>query len=181
MPQAEDNRRQRRTWPFYVVGVSVGAGAVVAGVLIAASHPSAHAHRHGPVFVALFAGIAALLVAVMIVWLVRRQLNRPEMQRLRGASYAQRRGVARAVNSGTVLSEDQRRIARSQLAQLTFAWRRMRWTLPLAAVSFVVLAIVDTAGLRSLWVAIAALELVATAAAMLLLLRQSRRIEKALL
>jgi hypothetical protein len=87
-----------RRWPFYVLGVVLGAGAAVTGVLIAAAHQSTHGHRHGRCFVTVFASVVAVLVAALVVWSLRRQLNQPAMKRLRSFSFSQRRAATRAVN-----------------------------------------------------------------------------------
>ncbi|MGH8862342.1 MAG: hypothetical protein ACRDVG_14120 [Jatrophihabitantaceae bacterium] len=150
------------------------------GVLIAAAHPSPHRHHHGPVFVIVFGAIVAVVVAAMVVWMLRRQLNRPAMQRLHAFSYSQRRAAMRAVNSGSPLTDEQQRIAHAQLEQLSFVVTRMRWVLPVAVIAFIPPAIADTGGLRWLWAAISALELVWVPASLLLLRRQNRRLENAL-
>lgn len=169
-----------RRWPFYAVGVIISVGAVVTGVLLAATHPSAHAHRHGPLFVIAFAAVAAVVAAVAVVWSIRRQLNRPELQRLRNFNFSQRRAAIRAVNSGGALTDEQRSIAQAQLQQLSSASTRMRWALPLAVVMFVALAVANTGGLRWLWVAVAVVELLSLIAAVLLFRRQRERLARAL-
>lgn len=169
-----------RRWPYYAIGVVVGAGAAVTGVLAAASHSSPHAHRHGPVFVTVVAAVAAVVVAAMVVWSLRRQLNRPAMKRLRGFRFSRRRAAMRAVNSGATLTGEQQTIARAQLEQLGSASARMKWAMPVAVIAFVGLAIADIAGLRGLSAAISALELLSITASVLLLRRQKRRLERAL-
>jgi hypothetical protein len=57
---------------------------------------------------------------------------------------------------------------------------RLRWAMPVAVIAFVVLAIADTAELRSFWLVIAALELMSMVASVLLFRRQKRRLERAL-
>jgi Flp pilus assembly protein TadB len=169
-----------RSWPYYAIGVAVGVGAAVAGVLIAAARPSSAEHRHGPVYVVVFAVVAAAVAGGLIIWRLRRQLNQPVMQRIRNFSFAQRRATIRAVNSGNTLDEDQRTVAQAQLELLDSTAVRLRWALPLAAVAFVVLAVMDVHGMRWIWAAIAALEMLSVVAAFLLFRRQGRRIRRAL-
>lgn len=171
----------RRRWALYAAAVVVGAGSAVTGVLVAAAHPArgTHAHRHGPVFVVVFAAVAAVLVAAGVSWQLRRQLNRPAMRRLRGWDLSQRRATARAVTKGDQLSEDQRNIAQAQLEHLIAAGRTVRF-LPVGIVAFILLAIADTGGQRVLWVVIACIELIAVSASVLLRRRQIHRFEQAL-
>jgi len=86
----------------------------------------------------------------------------------------------RAVNSGATLTGEQQTIAHAQLEQLGSASARMKWALPVGVIMFVVLAIADIAGLRWLWAAISALELLSVIALVLILRRQKRRLESAL-
>jgi hypothetical protein len=165
---------------MYALAIVIAAGAAVSGVLIAASHSSSGAHHHGTVYNALFASGAALVVAALTAWMLRRQLNRPAMKELLGFSFSQRRAAARAVNSGTTLTGEHRDIARAQFEQLGSMSSRLRWIVPLAVILFVAVAIGNVGGLRWLWVAIAALELLATGASLLLYRRQRHRIERAL-
>lgn len=177
---ADRGASRGRRWPYYAIGGFVGADAAVTGVLVAATHSSPHAHRHGPVFVIVFAAVVAVVVAAMVVWSLRRQLNRPTMKRLRCFSFSQRRAAMRAVNSGATLTGEQQTIAHTQLEQLGSASARTKWAMPVAVITFVVLAIADVAGLRGLWAAISVLELLSVTASVLLLRPQKRRLERAL-
>lgn len=178
-PAASESGEARR-WPLYLAGVVIGAGAAVAGVLIAATHPSPHAHHHGPLFVVVFGVVLGGAVAAGVVWSLRRQFNRPAMRRLRRFSFAQRRATARAVNRGQPLAGDQRAIAQAQLEQLGSSTLRARWVFPVAVVAFAVLAAANTGGMRWLWAAIAVLELVSGAGSVLLFRRQRNRLAAAL-
>lgn len=169
-----------RRWPYYAIGLIVAVGATVAGVLIAATHPSSHEHRHGPAFVIVFAVVAAVVVGALVVWRLRRQLNQPAMRKIREFSFSQRRATIRAANSGNDLTAEQRSIAQAQLDLLGSASARLRWALPLAMIAFVALAVANADGRRWFWAAIAAFELLCVTAAVLLFRRQTRRLEKAL-
>lgn len=172
-----------RRWQFYTLGVIVCVGSAVTGVLIAATHPPEHGHRHGPVFTIVFAAVLAVVASAMVVWSLHRQLNRPAMRHLRSFSFSQRRAVIRAVNSGRALTGEQQRIAQAQFEQLTSASTRMRrmwWALPVAVISFAVLAIADSGGLRWLWATIAVIETLSTSSTLLLFRRQRQRLENAL-
>lgn len=175
------NGLSRRSRTIYGAAVVVTVCAAVAGVLIGASHPSSRAHHHGTVYVVVFAVVAAVVVAGLMVWSLRRQLHRPAMKRLLGFSYPDRRAAIRAVNSGTTLTQVQQDIARAQSEQLAAVSRRLLWVMPLAVILLVVIAVENVGGLRELWVVVAAFELLAMTASMLIFRRQRRRIERALL
>jgi hypothetical protein len=178
-PTASESSEGRR-WPFYVVGVVVGVGAAVTGVALAATHPSRHSHHHGPVFAIVFAAVIAIAAAAAVTWALRRQFNRPAMRRVRGFSFAQRRATLRAVNRREPLTGQQRDIAQAQLEILGSSSLRARWFVPVAVVSFAVLAVMNTGGMRGLWIGITVLEIIAGTGSILLVRRQRSRLTAAL-
>jgi hypothetical protein len=84
------------------------------------------------------------------------------------------------VGSGTTLTNEQQSIAHAQLEHADSTSTRVQWVMPLSVIFLVVPAIADSGGLRVLWATIAAFELLATIASVLMIRRQKRRLEKAL-
>lgn len=175
-------RRDHRRRLLVALRVVLAAAAAVVGVVLAATHPAngAHHHRHGIVFIIAFAGVAAALVAAWTGWLIHRINNRPTMQRLGGWDFAQRRATARAVQKGERLTADQRQLATAQLEHLS-STGRMQWVvLPVAVVAFIVNAVINSGGLRPLWIAVVALEVICLPALLWTRRLQLRRFQRAL-
>jgi hypothetical protein len=166
-----------------VVGaVLLAVAAAVVGVLVGAAHSArgAHHHSHGALFVAVFAAVAGVLVGAMMTWRIRRNNRLPVMRRVRRWDFSQRRATARAVQKGQPVTGEQRELAQAQFDLLTSMTRRLWVVLPIGIVVFVVNAAANVGGLRPLWTALAALEIVCSAALLILRRVQLRRYQRAL-